>query len=217
MFKIALNYSYVGALIISILGNFLPFIPIPYLLAIYYMASYLPVDPVVLGFASGFGGAIGKSVIYVLGFESSRIVINDEVKRKQVEKFREILGKYGAIAVFFATVTPSPDDVVIIPLGLIKYSFRKFFIATLAGKTLLSIFIAVSGRYFTEYLKIVFGEGSIYGIIVSIVIMILITVMILKTDWIKVADIIGKEGIKGIVRIITERRWKELLIESKKG
>ncbi|MEM3615602.1 MAG: hypothetical protein QXX09_03020 [Candidatus Methanomethylicia archaeon] len=86
MMKIALNYGYIGALIVSILGNFIPFLPIPYLLAIYYMAGYLQVDPIILGIVSGFGGAIGKSVVYMLGFEGSKLITSEE-KRKQIEKF----------------------------------------------------------------------------------------------------------------------------------
>ncbi|MEM3986104.1 MAG: VTT domain-containing protein [Candidatus Methanomethylicia archaeon] len=216
MMKIALNYGYIGALIVSILGNFIPFLPIPYLLAIYYMAGYLQVDPIILGIVSGFGGAIGKSVIYMLGFEGSKLITSEE-KRKQIEKFKELLGKYGAIAVFFVTVTPSPDDVVIIPLGLIKYSFIKFFIATALGKIILSTVVALTGKYFTEYLNIVFGEENIYGILISLIILTITTLSILKIDWMKVADILDREGPRGLIIMIIKGRWKELLIEKGKG
>jgi membrane protein DedA with SNARE-associated domain len=215
LMKIALNYGYVGAIIVSILGNFLPFIPIPYLIAIYYMASYMPVDPIILGIAAGIGGAIGKSVIYLLGFEGSKIIITEE-KRKQIEKFKEMLGKYGAIAVFFATVTPSPDDIVIIPLGLVRYSFIKFFIATALGKILLSIAVALFGKYFTEQLNIVFGEGNIYGILISIIVLLIMTWIILKIDWIKVAEILDTSGLRGLIGIVIQGRWRELLLSSNK-
>jgi membrane protein DedA with SNARE-associated domain len=213
LMKIALNYGYVGAIIVSILGNFLPFIPIPYLIAIYYMASYMPVDPIILGIAAGIGGAIGKSVIYLLGFEGSKIIIT-EGKRRQIEKFKEMLGKYGAIAVFFATVTPSPDDIVIIPLGLVRYSFIKFFIATALGKILLSIAVALFGKYFTEQLNIVFGEGNIYGILISIIVLLIMTWIILKIDWIKVAEIVDTSGLRGLIGIVIQGRWRELLLSS---
>jgi membrane protein DedA with SNARE-associated domain len=215
LMKIALNYGYVGAIIVSILGNFLPFIPIPYLIAIYYMASYMPVDPIILGIAAGIGGAIGKSVIYLLGFEGSKIIITEE-KRKQIEKFKEMLGKYGAIAVFFVTVTPSPDDIVIIPLGLVRYSFIKFFIATALGKILLSIAVALFGKYFTEQLNIVFGEGNIYGILISIIVLLIMTWIILKIDWIKVAEIVDTSGLRGLIGIVIQGRWRELLLSSNK-
>lgn len=211
---IALNYGYPGALIISILGNFLPFIPIPYLVAVYYMAAYLPVEPIILGVVSGLGGAIGKSVIYGIGVEGRRIILNEE-RINQMEKFKEMLGKYGAIAVFLVTVTPSPDDIVIIPLGLIKYSFLKFFTATFLGKTILSIAIALFGRYFTEYLNIILGEGNIYGIIISIIILTLTTWVIIKVDWIKVADTVDKEGIRGLIIKVMRGEWRELLIRGK--
>jgi len=215
LMKIALNYGYVGAIIVSILGNFLPFIPIPYLIAIYYMASYMPVDPIILGIVAGIGGAIGKSVIYLLGFEGSKIIITEE-KRRQIEKFKEMLGKYGAIAVFFATVTPSPDDIVIIPLGLVRYSFIKFFIATALGKILLSIAVALFGKYFTEQLNIVFGEGNIYGILISIIVLLIMTWIILKIDWIKVAEIVDTSGLRGLIGIVIQGRWRELLLSSNK-
>ncbi|MCS7368460.1 MAG: VTT domain-containing protein [archaeon GBS-70-058] len=216
MMKIALNYGYIGALVVSILGNFLPFIPIPYLIAIYYMASYMPVDPIILGIAAGIGGAIGKSVIYLLGFEGGKIIIT-EGKRRQIEKFKEMLGKYGAIAVFFVTVTPSPDDIVIIPLGLVRYSFIKFFIATALGKILLSIAVASFGRYFTEQLNIVFGEGSIYGILISVIVLLIMTWIIVKINWIKVAEIMDTSGLRGLIGIIVKGRWRELLSSNENG
>jgi len=215
MMKIALSYGYIGALIISILGNFIPFMPIPYLLAIYYMAGYLLVDPIILGIVSGIGGAIGKSVVYALGFEGGKLIISEE-KKRQIEKFKELLGKYGAVAVFFVTVTPSPDDIVIIPLGLVKYSFIKFFIATLLGKIILSIIVALTRKYFTEYLNIVFGEGNIYGIVISLVILTITTLSILKIDWIKVADILDREGSRGLIIRIIKGDWREILIDKRK-
>ena len=204
------QHGYLGAVIISILGNLIPFIPIPYLVAIFYMAAYLPVNALLLGILSGIGGAIGKMIIYIFSFGSGRLMGEEEQYR--IARLRDLLDKYGALAVFIFTVTPSPDDVIIIPLGLIRYSFSKFFLATLLGKTILSIGIAVFGRNFVNYLNIVLG-GSLWGAVISIIILVILTVILLKIDWIIVTDIVDREGWRGIIRRLRNGEWKEFLVK----
>ncbi|MCD6154209.1 MAG: VTT domain-containing protein [Candidatus Verstraetearchaeota archaeon] len=210
LIQVATQYGYVGALTVSILGNLIPFIPIPYLAAIFYMAAYLPIDPIILGAVSGIGGAIGKTIIYIVSFGSGKLIGEEEEYR--ISRLRKLLDKYGALAVFIFTITPSPDDIIIIPLGLIRYNFTKFFIACLIGKCMLSIGVAVFGQKFIEYLNLLLG-GSIWGTIISVIFLAIITVLLLKIDWIIVTDIVDREGWKGIIRRLRSGEWREFLVK----
>jgi membrane protein DedA with SNARE-associated domain len=64
------------------------------------------------------------------------------------------LSRYGWLGAFIAALTPIPDDLVYIPLGLAKYSPWKFASAIFAGKFLLNEGIVwgtiVLGRPFIE-------------------------------------------------------------------
>jgi hypothetical protein len=54
--------------------------------------------------------------------------------------FQRLVKRYGATAAFVAAITPIPDDLVYVPLGLAKYCPRRFFVATLSGKIILLIY-----------------------------------------------------------------------------
>ncbi|RLE52953.1 MAG: hypothetical protein DRJ26_04015 [Candidatus Methanomethylicota archaeon] len=212
LIQIVVQHGYLGAFIVSILGNLIPFIPVPYLVAIFFMAAYLPVNPIILGIVSGVGGAVGKAIVYILSFGSGKLI--GEEHEYRIARLRQLLDKYGALAVFIFTVTPSPDDIVIIPLGLIRYSFFKFLFACLVGKIILSTFIAAFGRTFVNLAEYWLG-GSIHGAIASIAFLIIITAILLKVDWIIVTDIVDQEGWRGVIRRLRNGQWRDFLVKKR--
>jgi len=95
-----------------------------------------------------------------------------------------------------AAVTPfPPDDLIIIPLGLAKYTPWKFIIATFTGKLIANEFIVwgvvILGRLLVE--RLIAGSGNPMNLIViaaaTIVITVIMIYLFLKIDWPKV---IGK-------------------------
>ena len=49
----------------------------------------------------------------------------------------KLFDRYGPAAIFFFALTPLPDDLLFIPLGVMRYPFLKAFIPALFGKTLM--------------------------------------------------------------------------------
>ena len=96
---------------------------------------------------------------------------------------------------FAAALTPIPDDLVYIPLGLAKYNPAKFAIATFIGKFILNEFIVFGSVLFGRpVVQVLTAESTnpIYlyiGIGASISILILIIFLYLRIDW---GKIIGK-------------------------
>jgi uncharacterized membrane protein YdjX (TVP38/TMEM64 family) len=68
--------------------------------------------------------------------------------KDQITWLNSSMKRYGAfpIIVVFAA-TPLPDDLVGIVAGLIRYDFRKFFLATFLGKLMLNAGLAWAGFY----------------------------------------------------------------------
>ena len=103
--------------------------------------------------------------------------------------FERLVKRYGAAAAFVAAATPIPDDIIFVPLGLAKYNPKRFFIATLSGKLVLSyviVFISHNiGLSFIEpFLKNVDDATPVYiGIIIFGAIMTAIIILLLKLDW----------------------------------
>lgn len=119
----------------------------------------------------------------------------NEKTRKRMRPFERLIKRYGAGAAFFAAATPIPDDLVYVPLGLAKYNPKRFFVATLAGKIVLSYSIILIshnlGLSLVEpFLENINDATPIYiGIAVFGVMMTAVIVLLLRLDW---ARILGR-------------------------
>lgn len=148
--------GYLGAFLSGFLGSSSLFIAIfPSYVVVPILAAQL--NPVVIGILAGIGAGFGQFLHYYVGL-GGRVVLPEKYKQK-VEKWRERLGKYGVVIIFVFAATPlSPDDVVWIPLGMMKYPKLKALLAAVAGKILLNLFYAFAGYYgwelITQYLNI---------------------------------------------------------------
>ncbi|MGQ9760074.1 MAG: VTT domain-containing protein [Candidatus Methanomethylicaceae archaeon] len=206
IFETLLAYGYIGTFIISILGNVVPFLPVPYLIPIFLLAEVL--DPLSVGIAVGLGASLGKCVSYALG-RGWRAIL-EEKKKRELECFGRLLGKYGVIAVYLFASLPLPDDIIVMPFGIIKYDFKKFFAALLLGKLTLGMIVAYTARYSFEYAKIFIGNGDPLPIVmVSVIFMLLMAWIIYKIDWIEATEYIDKEGVFAYLRLIVERVRKK--------
>ena len=103
--------------------------------------------------------------------------------------FERLVKRYGAGAAFFAAATPIPDDLVYVPLGLAKYNPKRFFIATLTGKIVLSYVIVLVSHYLglsivEPFIEDLDDATPIYiGIAVFGASMTAVVVLLLRLDW----------------------------------
>ncbi len=178
----AMQYGYFGVFLMSLVGSMSIIIPVPYTLLIYVMGGVL--DPIFVAIASGFGSAVGEFSGYVLGYYG-RAVISEERQRK-MDFMVKVFDRYGFFAIFFFALTPLPDDLLFIPLGIMRYKFVKAFVPSLLGKLLMSFILAYSGRLSIGFISDLLGGGGWIGAIVTVVLLIVIMVVILKIDWEKI-------------------------------
>ncbi|MDH5810876.1 MAG: VTT domain-containing protein [Candidatus Methanomethylicaceae archaeon] len=203
MHEFVLSYGYFGTFIISVLGNLIPFLPVPYLVPIFLLSEVL--EPFFVGITVGIGASLGKCVSYAIG-RGGRAVL-DEKKKKELECFGNLLGKYGAVAVYLFASLPLPDDIIVMPFGIIKYNFKRFFLALLLGKLTLGMLVAYTARYSFEYAKIFIGNGDpLPTIIVSVVFMLIMTWVIYKIDWIEATQYIEKNGVVAYIKFMMSKR-----------
>ncbi|MEM2001576.1 MAG: VTT domain-containing protein [Candidatus Methanomethylicaceae archaeon] len=203
MHEFILSYGYFGTFIISVLGNLVPFLPVPYLVPIFLLSEVL--EPFFVGITVGIGASLGKCVSYAIG-RGGRAVL-DEKKKKELECFGNLLGKYGAVAVYLFASLPLPDDIIVMPFGIIKYNFKRFFLALLLGKLTLGMLVAYTARYSFEYAKIFIGNGDpLPTIIVSVVFMLIMTWVIYKIDWIEATQYIEKNGVVAYIKFMMSKR-----------
>jgi len=166
--------------------------PIPYTIIIFMIASKY--NPILLAVAGGTGAALGEFTGYLLGFYG-RKVLSQERQRK-MEALVKLFGRYGPLAIFAFALTPLPDDLLFIPLGILRYKFIKAFIPALLGKILMISLLAYFGQIGANVILLIFGEGNEWiGMIITAVLLGIILVMLLRIDWEKVLQkYVGERG-----------------------
>ncbi|UCG44605.1 MAG: VTT domain-containing protein [Candidatus Bathyarchaeota archaeon] len=184
MYSFAGQYGYLGVFLISVVGTASIVVPIPYALFIYGLATVL--DPFLLAVAGGLGSAVGELSGYLFGYYGHRMISKE--RRRRMEFMIRFLDHYGPIAVFLFALTPLPDDILFIPLGMMRFSFLKVFIPCVLGKTSMCFIVAYSGRYSVEFIRNLFGDGGWLTGIITALLLVTIIVAMLKIDWEKIFE-----------------------------
>ncbi|HIE19152.1 TPA: hypothetical protein EYP75_05440 [Candidatus Bathyarchaeota archaeon] len=180
--SLALQYGYLGIFALSFLGAASIIFPIPYTIVIFYLGSLRIFNPFLIALSGGAGSALGEFFGYFLGYYG-RTALSKERQRK-IDYVMKIFTRYGALAIFIFALTPLPDDLLFIPLGIMRYSFVKAFIPSFAGKILMCLILAYGGHLSIGIIKNFIGEeGGYVGIIVSIMLLIIVLILMLKIDW----------------------------------
>jgi len=188
LLKLAEALSYLGVFLVSFIGAVSIFYPVPYALIIVWMGaranSFFGVFFVAI--AGGLGSAIGELFGYTLGYYG-RAIISKERQRK-MDYMLKVFNRYGPLAIFIFALTPLPDDLLFIPLGMLRYKLLKVFIPCLLGKLSMSFILAYGGQVFKSIIEILFGGSGWLTAIVTSVLLILIMIAMLKIDWEKIFE-----------------------------
>lgn len=197
LFEFFGNFGYLGILVISLVGSIIIFIPIPYFPILITAAFNKHLDPNLISLSSACGALAAKIMIFYASYYG-RSILNVDTK-KRMAPLERLLARYGWLGAFLAALTPIPDDLVYIPLGIAKYSPWKFATATFSGKLILNEAI-VWGAVFLgrPFIERFFGSSSsvandpvylLIGAVGATVILGTILYLFVKIDW---GKIIGK-------------------------
>ena len=185
----ALLVELLGVLLISFGINMIPFASPSNLLIASSASLLVDSDPFSIGVLVALGATCAKLIHYAISFFVGKHV--GEKNKKRLETAAAKTRRWAALAVFIAAATPIPDDPVIIPLGLMKYSPAKFGVSYFAGKLLVTVIGAFLGGFGEQLLS---GYVSqIVLAIISIVLTIAITLALLKIDLSKIVEKILKK------------------------
>ncbi len=191
MLSLSRNYGYLGIFIISLVGAASIFVPIPYTVVIFTLGGLKlngswVFEPVWIAVAAGVGSAFGEFSSYMLGF-GGRKAIGKRFKKK-MDVITKVFNKSGPLLIFVFALTPLPDDLLFIPLGVMRYNLVRAFIPALIGKFLMNLTVAYGGRFSVGIIRDVFGVESDWvstaiGLILAIVLLAIVLVVIFKLDW----------------------------------
>ena len=184
MEQFAFQFGYLGVFIISFIGSVSVIFPVPYTLVIFVLGSML--DPFFVAVSGGLGAALGEFSGYTLGYYGRKIV--NKERRRKMDYMVKLFGRYGPVTIFLFALTPLPDDLLFIPLGVMRYPFLKAFVPALLGKIVMTFILAYSGQQSIELIRIIFGESGWIGTVVTATLLIVIIVVMIKIDWEKLFE-----------------------------
>ncbi len=179
--------GYLGLTIVSFFGSLIPFVPIPSFVLLATMAAGEQFDIHVLALIGALTTTAAKQIIFSVSYGGRKII--SEKTKKRMMPFQKLVKRYGATAAFVAAATPIPDDIVYIPLGLAKYSPKKFFVATLSGKLVLCYAIVLISHYMglsllEPMLQDIEDPLPVYvGIIILGIAMTVTVILLLRLNW----------------------------------
>jgi membrane protein DedA with SNARE-associated domain len=141
-----------------------------------------PTTLLIVGGLIGLGAALAKGIHYMVTF-----FISGRLSQKRQDRLNadaNKIRKWAFPLLFLVAASPLPDEPVVIPLGLLKYSPAKFFSAYFLGK----LTIAVAGAFIGQKASNLFAgwlspeQIFVVSIVVSIILTVIITVILLKVD-----------------------------------
>jgi uncharacterized membrane protein YdjX (TVP38/TMEM64 family) len=189
---LAALYELLGILLTSFFLNLIPFAgPSNLLIASNFALLLGDADPFTIGFLVAFGSASAKFVHYLVAFFIGGLMSKE--RREHLDAVRLKFRRWASLALFVVAATPLPDEPVVVPLGLIKYSPVKFYLAYFAGKLSITVVGAYLGKVSQEHLAPMISQEALIAI--SIILTVAFTIILLKADVRKAAEKILKRKV----------------------
>jgi membrane protein YqaA with SNARE-associated domain len=175
------EWGLVGMFLLGLLANAVLIVQVPYLLPLFIFAldasnsvwMLLPVS-----IATGIGAGMGEIVSYAIAYQIA--ARSDAFERSALLNWiQDKITRYPrttTLFIFLSALLPVPDDLVIIPLALIRYPLRYVLLPMFLGKIVLAFSFAllfrfvsdVSGMSLDAAAQVDFSVGLIIGFVLLI-------------------------------------------------
>jgi membrane protein YqaA with SNARE-associated domain len=182
--QFALREGYWGGFVITAVSNAALVIPIPYGTVLFVLGS-IGLNPWLLGLITGFAAGLGEVVGYSVGRGTGALVSAEQKER--FRRINELVSRHPRLTpliIFMLGVLPIPDDILLIPLGMIKYPFWKTIVPCLLGKFIMTTTFSVAGKYSLPALRNLLGsESGFWSGIIIVALTVLMIYLTIKIKW----------------------------------
>jgi membrane protein YqaA with SNARE-associated domain len=119
-------------------------------------------------FFSAISNTIGDLLDYYIGRGAEHVLSQDD--KELQNRWAKIILKNpkvipGVIVIF--GISPLPESLLMVPLGMVKYDVKKTFVWMFLGKIIMMLVMALLGIFAQQFLGLFSGEG-ITGLIIGI-------------------------------------------------
>ncbi len=191
--------------LVSFIGNAIPYVTIPYLVVVMTYVGTLRVNPLVVGVISGIGAALGKVVVYFLGRLAGKFVSKE--RKENLLRFVLKFEKEIFLVILILAATPSPDDVIYVPVGASRYPLFKFFVACALGKIVITSLAASFGWFLGSGLELL-GIPWYLQFIALLSLSLYLLYLALAIKWDLVLSAFEENWVKGLLTLLKEVRSK---------
>jgi membrane protein YqaA with SNARE-associated domain len=175
------------------LGNLLP-VPTPYIFVVCFSVEpFIDLNifiPLLVGFIASLGCLVGEMGGYLIGRGASEVISVD--RSENLKRYQQYLVDHPKIApflIYLFGLTPLNDDMITIPLGLIKYDVKKTIFWVWFGKLGLMLIFAYNILNICMFLG---GENWIFSI-VTLYFTVITVYLMLRVDFIKIFQKLKKK------------------------
>ena len=151
------EWGYFGCFFINVLTNGTFILPGFGIVFTFTLGGVL--NPAIVGAVAGIGEAIGATGAYFTGY-AGRGLFRDSNSGLYL-RFSNIIDRHGSKAIFFVSAIVSPFFYPFaVFLGMLRFGWVRFFLATWAGRTIKSMVLAYLGYYGLGSILQWLGVGS---------------------------------------------------------
>jgi len=168
---------------ICFVGNILP-VPTPYIIITWLVAQiymYLhPFLPFFIAFIASLGSLVGEVAGYVMGRGANELLSQKE--KEQAGFFTQIIRanpKLAPLLIYLFGATPLNDDLITVPLGMVKYSLKKTVFWCWLGKLTMMSIIA----YFPDVMEFISVEYNFFTTMVPLFLVVIVMYAMIRVNW----------------------------------
>lgn len=170
---------------VCLIGNLLP-VPTSYTFVVCVSSiPFLQLNffiPFIVGFIASLGCLVGEMGGYIVGRRASKFISDEKSKKLMVyQQYLVDHPKIAPLLIFLFGFTPLNDDMLTIPLGLIKYNVKKTIFWIWLGKLCLMLIFAYN---IVNICSLLGGDNWILSI-VTLFLMVIIVYLMLRVDFVK--------------------------------
>ncbi|MHA1985319.1 MAG: VTT domain-containing protein [Promethearchaeota archaeon] len=171
---------------VCLVGNLLP-VPTPYTFVVCLTSQpFIHVNlfvPLLVGFIASLGCLIGELGGYLVGRGAAQVLSNERMENlKSYQQYLVNHPKLAPFLIFLFGFTPLNDDMITIPLGIIKYDIKRTILFVWLGKLCLMFIFAYNVLNICQLLG---GENWIFSIL-TLYFTVIIVYLMLKVDIMKI-------------------------------
>jgi len=172
--------------LVCMIGNLLP-VPTPYIFVVCFSAQpFREMNifiPLLVGFIASLGCLVGEMGGYLVGRGASELISTERSETlKNYQQFLIDHPKLAPLLIYIFGLTPLNDDMITVPLGLIKYDIKKTIFWVWFGKLGLMLIFAYNLLNICMFLG---GENWIFSI-VTLYFTVITVYLMLRVDFIEV-------------------------------